>query len=119
MKNMGMGVGDSVFQTCEWIGVFFWVHKVNGYPQMRIFRHEVKMHLCGSMKAKDSNIRQSLINRFGSPGTKKCKGITYGISGDQWSALGVAVTAKETRLQNTLLASRVSKAETPNEILKV
>ena len=71
------------------------------------------------LRKQDSNIRQSLINRFGSPGTKKCKGITYGISGDQWSALGVAVTAKETRLQNTLLASRVSKAETPNEILKV
>ena len=32
---------------------------------------EEKMNLCGSMKAKDSNIRQALIDRFGEVGTKK------------------------------------------------
>ncbi len=38
------------------------------------------------------NIRQALIDRFGPPGKKKAPGATYGLSGDMWSALAVAVT---------------------------
>ncbi len=60
---------------------------------------EVKIHLCNHPRAKDPNIRQALIDRFGAPGTKKNQGATYGLAGDMWSALGVAVTFAETKQQ--------------------
>lgn len=85
----GMAVGAEVFETCVWIGRY--LEKAQGDMQ-RIKRGEVKMHLCHSMKAKDSNIRQALIDRFGPPGTKKAPGLTFGLSGDMWAAFAVAVT---------------------------
>ena len=36
-----------------------------------IYRKEEKMNICHTMRAKDSNIRQALIDRFGEVGTKK------------------------------------------------
>jgi len=85
----GMAVGAEVFETCVWIGRY--LEKAQG-DMARIKRGEVKMHLCHSMKAKDSNIRQALIDRFGAPGTKKAPGLTFGLSGDMWAAFAVAVT---------------------------
>jgi hypothetical protein len=90
VQSFGMAVGAEVFETVYWIGRFCqaWEPK----PFTRVFRKDVKMHLCGTHRAKDPNIRQALIDRFGPPGTKKEKGRTYGISGHLWSALAVAVT---------------------------
>ena len=88
----GMPVGKSVFETALWIGRFI---QAWDRPYNLLYRREVKMHLCGSVKAKDSNIRQALIDKFGSPGTKKNQGKTYGIAADVWAALGVAVTFVE------------------------
>ncbi len=90
----GMPVGEEVFHTCLWVGRFsqVWIQakpKIKG-PKL-IYRKDIKMHFCQSMRAKDSNIRQALIDRFGKPGTKKQPGKTYGIAGDMWSALAVAV----------------------------
>ena len=55
------------------------------------------MHLCGHPRAKDPNIRQALLDRFGpgrekALGTKKAPGALYGIKGDEWAALAVAIT---------------------------
>ena len=85
----GMAVGAEVFETCVWIGRY--LEKAQGQMD-RITRGTVKMHLCHSMKAKDSNIRQALIDRLGAPGKKSDPGITFGLSGDMWAALAVAVT---------------------------
>jgi hypothetical protein len=90
IASYGMPVGVDVFETCVWIGRFMEIFGAN-YAH-RITRGEVKMHLCHSMRAKDANIRQALIDKFGPPGTKKNPGKTYGISGDVWAALAVAVT---------------------------
>jgi hypothetical protein len=49
------------------------------------------MHLCNSMRAKDANVRQALIDRFGPVGTKKQPGKLYGVATHYWAALGVAV----------------------------
>jgi hypothetical protein len=88
--SFGMPVGAEVFETVFWSGRFaeaFGIHRVH-----RVTRPDVKMHLCHSMRAKDGNIRQALIDRFGPVGTKKQPGVLYGISKHLWSALAVAVT---------------------------
>lgn len=87
IASYGMPVGQEVFDTCRWIGRF---EEVSKAPVMLIFRHEVKLHLCYSPRAKDSNIRQALLDKYGPQGTKKNPGVTYGISGDVWAALAVA-----------------------------
>lgn len=90
----GMAVGATVFETCCWIGRFEqrFADLNPMVPQHRVKRMEVKMHLCGQARAKDGNIRQALIDRFGEPGTKKHPGTLYKISGDCWAALALAVT---------------------------
>lgn len=93
IASYGMPVGKEVFDTCVWIGRFIEHHRLdyedNNYY---IYRKEVKMNLCYSMKAKDSNIRQALIDRFGVVGTKKAKGWFYGFKADIWSAYAVGIT---------------------------
>ncbi len=90
---MGMAVGAEVFSTAHWDGRFTqaWLQ-----PVEHLKRHEVKMHLCGSMRAKDPNIRAALIDKFGGPewaiGTKKAPGPLYGLHGDEWSSLAICVT---------------------------
>ena len=85
----GMPVGREIFETALWTGRFI---QAFGGPFTLVYRKDVKLHLCGSVRAKDSNIRQALIDRFGPPGTKKARGKLYGISKDLWAALAVAVT---------------------------
>ena len=89
IASYGMSVGASVFSTCVWIGRFW---QASRYPVHLIYRKEVKSFLCGSMKAKDSNIRQALIDLIGPQGTKKAPGPTHGVKADEWSALALAVT---------------------------
>ena len=60
---------------------------------MRAYRKQIVMHHCNDARAKDKNIRQAMIDRFGEPGTKKNPGGTYGISKDIWSALAIAAYA--------------------------
>ena len=74
VASYGMPVGREVFETCVWIGRFMQANR--NLAVYRLFRREVKMHLCGSMRAKDSNIRQELINQFG-PGREKTCGATW------------------------------------------
>jgi hypothetical protein len=101
IASYGMAVGASVFETCVWIGRFIqaWQAPNAGLTHELVYRREVKMHLCGSMRAKDANIRQALIDRYGGKelaiGKKATPGHLYGLSGDCWSALGVAVTVAE------------------------
>jgi hypothetical protein len=89
----GMAVGAPVFETCVQIGRFLEV----AIRAHLVFQKETRMHLCGSMRAKESNIRQALLDRFGPVGTKKAPGPLYGVKSHIWSALAVAVTASETK----------------------
>ena len=90
----GMPVGIEVFETCVTIGKFMqYADYRGGYQAIdRIYRKDEKINLCGSMKAKDGNIRQALIDRFGPVGVKKNQGWFYGVSKDVWSAVAVGVT---------------------------
>lgn len=103
IKAMGMAVGAEVFETVFWSGRFAqaWPHHWD-----RIGRMDVKMHLCGSARAKDKNVRQALVDRFSNgrgekaaKGTKAKPGPLYGVSGDVWSALAVGVTYWDTKVK--------------------
>lgn len=98
IASYGMAVGREVFETCVWIGRFVELFKnITGEESNYIYRKDVKTELCGSMKAKDSNIRQALIDLYGDVGTKKAPGWFYGFKKDIWSAYAVAHTYKACR----------------------
>jgi hypothetical protein len=88
---MGMAVGSETFHTVFNSGRMFSVAAVC----RMIPRRDIKIHLCGSNRAKDSNVRQALIDKVGAVGTKRKPGPCYGVSNHLWSALAVAVTATD------------------------
>lgn len=96
----GMAVGTSVFDTVFWYGRM--VEAFKNWDRVHFLaRPQIKAHLCGSTRAKDTNVRQALIDRFGgslkaAKGTKKDPGPLYGIKSHAWQALAVAVTFRET-----------------------
>jgi hypothetical protein len=91
IASYGMAVGKEVFDTCVWIGRFR--ETIGPEEEVKyIYRKDEKINLCGTMKAKDSNIRQALIDRFGIVGVKKSPGWFYGVSKDVWAAIAVGVT---------------------------
>ena len=106
IASFGMPVGAEVFETVMWSGRF--IQAWTGYrppfmPWDRIKRHAVKQILCGNQRAKDANIRQALLDKFG-PGKEKAigrksdQGPLYGLVGDEWAALAVAVAWSEQQL---------------------
>jgi hypothetical protein len=101
IQCQGMAVGQETFTTCIWIGRFMQVCVDNGQVPEIIYRSAVKLHLCGTSRAKDPNVRQALLDRFGGKvaaiGKKASPGPLYGVSGHAWAALGLAVTFAETR----------------------
>jgi hypothetical protein len=101
IASYGMAVGREVFETCVWIGRFAEALRAGLDLPTLVYRRDVKLHLCASCKAKDSNVRQALLDKFGpgkakAVGVKSAPGPLYGVSGDVWSALAVAVTYAET-----------------------
>ena len=103
IASYGMAVGATVFDTCVWIGRFaqHWYHHASEelHPVQYVYRKDVKMHLCGQARAKDANIRQALIDRYGGKdkaiGLRASPGPCYKMKADIWQALAVAVTASD------------------------
>jgi hypothetical protein len=99
IASYGMPVGREVFETCVWIGRFQQAWREPDEVHL-VYRKDAKMHLCGTAKAKDPNVRQALIDLFprsgggATPqiGTKHMPGPLYGVSTHVWPALAVAVT---------------------------
>jgi len=100
VEGYGMPVGKTVFETVFWSGRFVQAWN-GGFKQ--IPRRDIKLHFCGSPRGKDSNIRQCLIDRFGSPGTKKNPNpITYHIKKDLWQTFALIIFYLETlKLEKT------------------
>ncbi len=102
VASYGMAVGADVFETCVWIGRFAeCIIRGSGMEPDLVKRHPVKVHLCHSAKANDSNIRQALVDRFalGQPnhgkGTKADPGWFFGFAADVWAAYALAVYAAD------------------------
>ena len=93
IASYGMAVGAAVFNTCVEVGRFLERAKANKIDCKLVYRKDVKMFVCRSMKAKDGNIRQSLIDHIGPVGTKGNQGPLYGVKSHAWAALAIAVTA--------------------------
>lgn len=103
VASYGMTVGKEVFETCVWIGRYTQhVADRADVEPILIYRLPVKLHHCGTAKAKDSNITQALIDRFapGEPnrgkGTKTAPGWFHGFKADIWQSYALAVYVADT-----------------------
>jgi hypothetical protein len=101
VESYGMAVGKEVFSTVHWAGRFYEAAEYRcGVVVHQLPRKAVKIQLCQSVRATDSNIRMALLDRFGgglaSVGTKKNPGPLHGIKSHLWAALALAVTWAET-----------------------
>ena len=93
----GMPTSIEEMQTQFWAGRFV---QAIGLPFTQIDRKDEKMTLCGRCaKVTDANIRAALIDLFGGKdaalGKKKSPGVLYGMSGDCWQALAIAICWQE------------------------
>lgn len=95
IASYGMPVGAEVFETCVWIGRFVQVCDQRGHRVHLVNRKTVVTAICGNPRAKDANVRQALLDLYGPQGTKREPGNTYGIKGDEWSALAIATWLRE------------------------
>lgn len=106
IESFGMAVGKEVFETAVWIGRFSErLDRKLLHPADRVYRKEEKLHICRSTRAKDTNIRHALIDRFCShdfqngKGTKANPDFFYGFKADIWAAYAVALTYIETKMR--------------------
>lgn len=102
VASYGQRVGQSVFETCVWIGRFVqaW-EETGGKRWIKVYRRkDVFAHLCPEGKPNDGAVRTAICNRYGghvktAKGTKKNPGPLYGLRKDMFSALAVAITTAE------------------------
>ena len=98
LQSYGMSVGKTFLFTATWVGRFH--ERLLSYIETveYIYRRDEKLCLCGQMRAKDSNIRQALIDRFAKfdfkngRGTKDNPDWFYGFKADIWAAAAVGTT---------------------------
>ena len=116
ITGYNMGVGQTVFDTCVWIGRFIEAARSVDYntyyrpPTVVLLpRPEIKLHLCGSMRAKGEDIIDALADRFApgkknkGKGTKDNPGWFYGFHTDIWSAYAVGVTYLDLLIEKRIL----------------
>lgn len=60
----GMPAGKTVFLTCVAIGRMMEAAERNGAIVSTVLRPTVKTHLCGIPRAKDSNVKAALIDKY-------------------------------------------------------
>jgi hypothetical protein len=100
VASYGMAVGREVFETCVWIGRFYEVFASQRIKPALVYRKDVKLHLCGTSKAKDLNVRRAILDLYPSfggganpqIGTKGHPGPLYGVKSHAIAALAVALT---------------------------
>ncbi len=102
-ESFGAKVWDQVFVTTVWVGrlVQEWARKGREFTYIK--RREVKMAITGSARAKDAQIRNTLLERWGGKalavGTKSAPGPLFGVTADCWQALAVGITYVESKTE--------------------
>jgi hypothetical protein len=101
ITGYGMQVGQEVFETCRWEGKFEMHYGLElGKTRVhRIRRRDVKSWLCENPTAKDRDVTAALLDKVGPKGTKSNPGPTFGVSGDIWAALAIALYAQDSIAQ--------------------
>ena len=97
IASYGMAVGESTFETVRWIGRL--QEAFNEPDTTLVYRKNVKMFLCNSMRAKDANIRRAILDLFPATGggktpqigTKSQPGPLFGVTSHMMSALAVGL----------------------------
>ena len=95
--NMGMPVGEDVYETVYQSGRIAQVAETAGISVERRKRGFVKSMLCHNSRAKDSNIVCAIVDRYDplreygrwGKGSKKKQGPLYGLKKDVWQALAL------------------------------
>lgn len=101
VESYGMRVGRNVFEAVWWAGRFAQAWEFAGGVQHRLPRTAVKLHLCGRRTARDSDIRQVLLDRYGDGSRKSAVGVKaqpgplYGVRRDVWQAIALGLTWQE------------------------
>ena len=92
IASYGMPVGREVFETVVWIGRF--IEGSAGHAS-RLYRRDVKLHFCNSVRAKDANIWQAILDRYGgrqtAVGNKKQPGPLYAVKSHARAALALGL----------------------------
>ena len=94
IKSYGMAVGESVFSTCKQIGEL--LYRLDNIES--VYKRDIQLHFCNTVRAKDTNIKRVLLDRFGEKGTKKNPGLTYGLSNHAWDAFALCILHQDKEL---------------------
>ena len=94
IQSMGMAVGQEVFETCMWVGRFIQLAPKTTQI-IRVPRTQVKLHHCGSARAKDPNVSAAVREKYGQKGTKREPGYFYLVSSHAWQAFAVGAYVME------------------------
>lgn len=98
ISYQGMNVGQSTFDTCEWVGRFHEALAMKGIRPFYVKRRDVQINLCGTVKAGDANVKGALVARFApddgphGKGTKSKPGWFHGFASHKWQAYAAGVT---------------------------
>lgn len=108
VSSYGMAVGQEVFDTCVWIGIFkSHFEQLYNCKVKLIFRKTIKMHHCHSVRAKDGEVNVVLRQKYGEDNTVKVANEVYWneivefnngakyMNGDIWSAFALATYMTE------------------------
>lgn len=103
IEKIGMGgknitIDRAVFETAWWTGrLYEQALRISGRVEM-VHRKAVVAHHTHSAKGGDKEVRHALLRRYGGEayaiGKKANPGPLYGVAGDMWSALAIALYAQ-------------------------
>jgi hypothetical protein len=91
IEGYGLTVGRETFETCLWVGRFI---EVSGHD-VRLGRKAIKSHLCNTTQAKDKDVREAVMDKFGGRDSIKKGGPLHGITSHLWAALACAITYRD------------------------
>lgn len=118
IESYGMPVGQEVFHTCRWCGIF---EHAWGKNVSFLSRLQVKLALCHNVKVNDAIIRRRVLDIYGpdkskAVGVKKSPGPLYGVKADVWQALALGLAFQEIKSNGYFLAPKAVGENTINAI---